>query len=621
MKLNTNRYLMLVVGISLLGLAGPSLAEHEKCSLAPGQAGWLEQHMQKRESGVAVERNRAIKLLRVFLVKYPGAPQRADVLFRLAELYWENAEANFLKHMRSYDQALENFRIGSTKQRPPEPRLDLTASIKIYEEILEKHPDFQHADTVLYLYGFGLNEQGNEQAALAIYRTLIKRYPKSAFVADAHLAIGEYHFAKGEFKIALNSYGHVLNYIDTHLTDLALYKTAWCYFKLGNPKKAAARFKRILNRADELNRQKSGRTDAAAIQLKNEALEDLALTFSESGGAKEAYRFMKQVGGEEYSIGVLRSLGDVFFRQARYLKAVESYRILVERFPLSTESPEHRARIAEAYERAGRMEKALVERRALAQNYGPGSSWAKKNVANKEALAEAERISEESLRFVALYRHKQAQDKRSDKTYQVSAGAYREYLKQFPDRPESAKMHFYLGEVLFKLKNYDKAAKHYEIATATIEDAALKIEASYAAVLSFDQLRKKQGQPKQPPTKKQPLTKSEQGFVQAVDQFARLAPEDKKLPQLRFEQGKTFFYRANYKQASQQLLALVQNHPNDRFAEPAGDLALSEASSRQPSFKTERLSTSRKNREGPPGNTNAWLKNFQSTIWRPRHCF
>ncbi len=68
MKLNTNRCLILVVGIGMLVLAKPSLAEHGKCPLAPGQAGWLEEHMQKRESSVAEERDRAIKLLRVFLV-------------------------------------------------------------------------------------------------------------------------------------------------------------------------------------------------------------------------------------------------------------------------------------------------------------------------------------------------------------------------------------------------------------------------------------------------------------------------------------------------------------------------------------------------------------------------
>jgi len=546
-----------------------------KCPVAPGQPGWLELQMESRESLVGKERNRAIRLLRGFLKQYPEAPQRADVLFRLAELYWENAEARFLDQMSAYDEKLDAFRTGSVKKRPPEPRIDLTASLKIYEEILEKHTDFQHSDTVLYLYGFGLNEQGQEQAALSIYRTLLKKYPKSSFAPDAFLAIGEYHFAKGQFQHALKAYDKVLAHPGSPLTDLALYKTAWCYFKLGKAKRAARRFKKILYRAEQQQAAAGGdRIDAAAVELKKEALEDLALTFSESGGAKEAYRFMEQVGGEEYSIKVLRSLGDVFFRQARYKKAIDSYRILVERFPLAVDAPEHRVRIAEAFERAGMIDKALAERRQIATSCGPGSSWARKHSDKPEAMADAKRIAEESLRYVALYRHKQAQAERSKKAYQASALAYREYLEKFPDSPAGPKMHFYLGEVLFKLKRYAKAAEHYIRASKNLTDKGVRIEAAYAAVLSFDKLRKKFGSGDEPPAKQQELSNPERGFVRAVDEFARLAPEDKKVPQLRFEQGQTFYYRGRYKQAAQQFLALVQNHPQDEYAEPAADLAL-----------------------------------------------
>ncbi len=546
----------------------------EKCPPAPGEPGWLEDRMQEREKNVAKERLRAIELLNGFLAKYPRAPERANALFRLAELYWESSEADFLHKMQAYDAQIDAFRTGALKERPPEPRIDLAKSIGVYEQILEKHTDFDKSDIVLYLYGFGLNEQGNEQAALSIYRTLIKKYPKSSFVADAHLAIGEYLFSKGNYDDALRSYGHVLEHPGTPLEDLALYKTAWCYFKLGNAKEAAKRFKRILYHADE-ERKPGGRVDSSAAELKKEALEDLALTFSESGGAPEAYRFMKQVGGEKYSISVLASLGEVFFRQARYDKAIESYRMLVDKFPFSSENPSIRVKIAEAYERSGKIEKALAERRAVATSYGPGSSWARKNASDEESLRKALRLSEESLRYVALYRHKQAQKSHNDKSYQISAAAYDEYLKMFPKSTQSPKMHFYLGEVLFKLKNYNRAAENYLVAVGKLKDVKLRIEAAYAAVLSFDALRKTSGRPgDEPPAAKQDFTKGEQGFIRAVDEFARLAPGDKKVSQLRFEQGKTCYYRAHFIQAAQRFLSLVQNHPKDSFAPAAADLAL-----------------------------------------------
>ncbi len=561
--------------IPLLLLLVPPARASERCPVAPGQPGWLEQQMVKREDGVVVERRQAIRLLQEFLKEYPDAAERADALFRLSELYWENSEDEFLARMRAYDQALDGFRTGKTATKPEQPRIDLSASLKVYEEILEKHPEFARTDTVMYLYGFGLNEQGDEQAALSIYRVLLKRFPKSSFVPDAHLAIGEYHFAKGHYAAAKNSYEQVLRHPNSPLIDLALYKTAWCHFKEGNAKEAANRFRRVLRRSKEQQLEgKKGRVEASATELEKEALEDLALTFSESGGAKEAYRFMKQVGGQEYSIRVLRQLGEVFFRQARYDEAIDSFRMLVDQFPLARRNPEHHARIADAYQREGKLEEALEEHRALASRYGPGSSWARENAEHQESTREANRLAEISLRFVATYRHKQAQEKNSRQAYLDSSRAYQEYLKLFAQSPQAPRIHFYLGEVLYKLGRFKQAAYQYGQAAGKTQDPGTKKEAAYAAILSFDHLRKQSKKEPEPPAKQQRLEQSEQGFVQAVDEYGRIAPDDQRLPQLRFEVGKVFYYRGHYNRAAQQFLGVVQNHPEDKFAEPAADLAL-----------------------------------------------
>ncbi len=534
--------------------------------------------MQRREAELARQRSRAIELLDAFLARHPAARQRADALYRLAELQWERAEAELLDRMSRYEQELDAFREGKGDRRPPEPRIDLGVSLLVYEEILERHPDFPSTDTVLYLYGFGLNEQGDEEAALGVFRSLLARFPGSSFVPDAHLAIGEHHFAKGRFDAALRSYADVLGHIDSPLYDLALYKTAWCHFKQGNAKEAAEHFKRVLSRSRQRKQtEKTSRPyhlSAPSADLEREALEDLAFTFSEYGGAKEAYRFMEQVGGEEYSIRVLRRLGEVFFRQARYDQAIDSYRMLVGRFPLAENNPEHQSRIAEAFERRGEMEKSLAERRRLAERYGPGSSWVIRHADKPEIVAKAVGLSEEALRFVALYRHKKAQQTQRPNVYREVEKSYREYLKMFPETDQAPTVHFYLGEVLFKLGAFGKAAVHYREAAGTLQDAAQRKDAAYAAVLSCDRLRRAKKRPKEPPAKKQPLDEAERSFAAAVDEFARLAPDDEKLPQLRFEVGRLYYDRGRFAKSAEQLLDLVDRYPKDEYAEPAADLAL-----------------------------------------------
>ena len=129
------------IPLIVLGIAGPLPSPaSEQCPVPPGHPGWREPQLVKREDAVAVERLQAIRLLQDFLKEYPRASERADALFRLSELYWENSEAEFLSRMRNYDQALEDFRTGKLTGRPEQPRIDLTASLKVYEEILEQHP-------------------------------------------------------------------------------------------------------------------------------------------------------------------------------------------------------------------------------------------------------------------------------------------------------------------------------------------------------------------------------------------------------------------------------------------------------------------------------------------------
>jgi TolA-binding protein len=533
----------------------------------------MELQMRKREDAVAAEREKAIARLHEFLQQQPDARERADVLFRLAELLWERSERELLASMRAYEEAIDAFRAGRLRERPSEPRVDLKASIQVYEQILERHPDFAQTDMVLYLYGFALNEQGDEETALSIYRTLLGRFPNSPFAPDAHLALGEYAFSKGRFAEARQAYQRVLDDPQNALYDLAAYKAAWCYFKEGQAQEAALRFREVLRRSRE-RRESGRRVQTAAGDLENEALEDLALTFSESGGAREALRFMSQVGGEEYSIRVLRSLGDVFMRQARYDEAVDAFRNLVDNFPLAEDGPEHQSRVVEALERRGREEEAMKERRRLAERFGPGSSWIAEHRKRQDLVDKAIALAEENLRQVALRRHKQAQEKKDRSIYEVAVAAYQDYLKSFPNAAEAPRMHFYLGETLFQLERFEAAAIHYLDAAEHGRDPALQREAAYAAVLAYDRLRPKKSGPVEPAAREEALASAEAGFVRAVEMLGRIAPQDEKLAALRFECGRIFYARAQFSRAAEQLLALVRHHPKHALAEAAADLAL-----------------------------------------------
>jgi TolA-binding protein len=344
---------------------------------------------------------------------------------------------------------------------------------------------------------------------------------------------------------------------------------------MGQAKTAATGFKHVLDRSrKERANTKNLRAKGQTAYLEKEALEDLAITFSEYGGASEAYRFMQQVGDEQYSIRVLSRLAEVFFRQARFEQAIGSYRLLIKKFPWAEKSPEHQLRIVEAYQHASFVERSLQERRRLAKNYGPQSAWIKKHENKPSVINSALKKTEQSLRFVAIYRHKKAQESKKKDSYKKAQTAYLEYLKYFPDSEHTAQLRYNLGEVMFRLQSYENAASHYAQAAKLQHDPHLRDQAAYASILAFDRWRESNVKPKEPPQKKQALSTAEEGFIQAVETFYKISPADKKIAQLRFEVGQVYYYRGHFQVAAERLLDLVESLPNSSFSEPAADLAL-----------------------------------------------
>src|SRR5262249_44318697 len=205
-------------------------------------------------------------------------------------------------------------------------------------------------------------------------------------------------------------YENVVKYPDSQLYDLALFKTAWCYWKLGDTTRAAERFKQVL----DLGKTRAGRTreeQRRAIELRGEALEYLVELFSEdeSKTAEDAYQFLAQIGGKEYSREVLNRLANAYFDQTRYERAVSAYRFLISLEPMAGEAPDHQKRIVEAYELLGDSGQAIAQVRKLAEDYGPQSAWAKANADRPNTVKHARALAEERLRTLAKTLHADAQ--------------------------------------------------------------------------------------------------------------------------------------------------------------------------------------------------------------------
>src|SRR5262245_15110175 len=94
---------------------------------------------------------------------------------------------------------------------------------------------------------YALMETDNLLGALELYRQILREFPQSRFVPDAHMALAESDFANMNYEAALPEFEQVMQFRDSELYDMALFKSAWCLWRMGQTQNAATRFRQVLD--------------------------------------------------------------------------------------------------------------------------------------------------------------------------------------------------------------------------------------------------------------------------------------------------------------------------------------------------------------------------------------
>jgi TolA-binding protein len=544
----------------------------------------VEALISAKEREVRAARAEGIKLLEDFLRGSPATPETAEALFKLAELTWEEAQADYLDRMGQYQELVAACK--KDRSRCPDlprkqPTLDLSRSQSTYLRLIREYPRFRKLDTVLYLYAFSLRDQGRTQEAIAAFERLLAEYPRSRFRADAWMALAEHRFyERQDFGAAQRAYGRVLKYPRSPLYGLALFKTAWCAWKLGQTDEAARRFKQVLDLGQKA-KDRSAEEQKRAAELSDQALDYLVELFTEddSKTAEDAYGFLSQIGGKDYSQRVLRRFADTVYDQARYERSAQAYLFLISLDRDHPEAPMFQKRVVESYQALGRADRANAEMRRLAIDYGPKSAWAKANSNRPQLVGEARAAAEGFILAQAKGLHGRAQrtEKESrvvDKElYGQAAEAYAFFLDQFPDSAGAAEVRYLRGDVLyFKLGDNRAAGLEYLAVGKSRPVGPNHKDALLNAMSAFEKLR-------QPAAagagrRKREVTDDDRRFAEAADLYATLFPKDKDIVTVIYKNGQFFYDHGDYDEAVKRFGLIIEQHPDSPTAAAAGDRLL-----------------------------------------------
>jgi TolA-binding protein len=346
---------------------------------------------------------------------------------------------------------------------------------------------------------------------------------------------------------------------------------AWCYNHVGKSDKAI----------DTM------RADAADSQsLQDEALRDLVGFFAVEDKTEEAFTYFNRLGDKDLSRRMLKRLASVYFEQGKTELCVQTYRRLIAEDTTSSKAPDYQNEIILAYQKIGQKRETQTEIVLLLETYGKNSDsgWVRANSADQGAVKEAQTYIEKNLRTLALSYHNDAKKlgtgRDAKESYKLAGWGYSTYLKEFPDNKHSYEMRYAYGELLYKLKMYDKAYDQYMAVVKVDPNGKHSKFCAESAVFAADEMIKREEKSSQgaaPPgskTEETPLTEWENNLLLACDQFSKTYPSDKQARSFTYKSAYLLYKHNMFKRARERFRAFIGMDPKSREAEQAANLVL-----------------------------------------------
>lgn len=581
------------------------------------------------------KRDEQIEEIRNLLPRVTGE-QKGELVFRLAELYWQKSQFMYQTEFKTFDDTYQTWVDNGRQGKEPQLEDFLKQSeaykkqaLTNYGYVLENHPEYPRLDEVLYIMAYNEYLAGKKDEAIKNYSKLIRQYPDSEYIPDSYLALGEHYFGENKLDKATKAYqkaydvGRERKKPGTY--RYAQYKLAWCDYNAQEYEKALAKFKDVIEdselaeKADK--KATSGDDKRDAVQLKREALNDMVLTFSQLDAIEEAYDYMKKKSTPQEAYRLTGKLAAIYDTQGKFKQQIAVLRHLINIDPDNVSAPDYQAQIVTGYSKLGNRDAVRKEVTRLVELYRPGSSWWKKNESNTTAVERARTLAENRMRELVTDYHRYAQKFKRVDDYELARDLYGQYLQAFPDSNEAYNLNFYYAEILWDLGQWQDAAEQYDSVVNRDPKGRYTRDCAFNSILAWEKIVKGEAPPARDKEGKLVESKAgkkagevakervviekiqkdkeytavkipfaEEKLANACDAYVRVVPEDVALkdPKLteelivvKFKSAYIFHKYYHFDQAADRFGELIRRWPTSEFARRGADSILDSYAARE----------------------------------------
>jgi TolA-binding protein len=513
-------------------------------------------------------RDTAIAKLRTFVSKYPESPLRAQALFQLGELLVRRADAEF-------DVAQRAAGVDSIAADAP-IRPEYEEAVRYYEDLIRNYPDFADREAAAYTLGtLYTRMQRHTEAAQMFSQVAEPVADSSQYRTEALFRLGDAQFEvaarergdarRAAFARAAAAYEQAVRTAEpqSDLYFLSLYKLGWAYYNQASRtsqdeyRQAVEVFGRLVHEYDQLTPERQ-----AALGLRSESLDYMAIAFTQVGGAEAAQRYFanREAG---FKLPVLQRVAQSLRDQGDFTRAVDAYQAVIREAPTDSLALAAQREVIDIYQnRTLEPEKAQEARLALVEQFAPLSPWGR---ANPNLLDEANAAREEALRHAGQYALNRAQQSRRDRAqYARAAELYGRYVAEYSQSDSAQRVTFLHGEALFGAGEYARAGEAYVNAAYRFDrgDTSIAETAGQNAIVALDSalIRSKTD------------TATQNALFSAIDRYVAAFPGTETAKRALIQKGRRASETERWDAMADAFRTYAERYPNDSFTPSAQKL-------------------------------------------------
>jgi cellulose synthase operon protein C len=510
--------------------------------------------INKLNSSLLEDRSMLLNHILGMLYVYPQSRYTPQLLFRLAELYFDQASDDFDVKLRAYEKRMAEAK-DTAKLAFPE--YDLTKVIDTYDKIIRDYPSGETADDAFFYKALSLQKLGEVEKANDVLVELTNRYPESEYYVEANMNVARYYFehpkiqgGKG-YKLAEETYHKVLYFRDHPQFVQALYSLGWCYYMEDQYDEAIAVFKYLVEEVAldfDVTRMDEKKQVSNPL-LRDEAIDYIAISFDEENRIDDAVKFLQLIGNVDYAAMVLKRVAELRVEDMDYPAAVKAYQRLLQEYPQSIVSPDASVSLIKVYELMNQPDNAMKEREEFFTRYCRGGQW--QQVVWKRDSLLVPRIDSTAI-SIGLYlsdaSYRAADQKKDPAGFAAAAKYYRALVEKYPDDKRASEALWNLAVILDTKVNQsgDAYAEYLKFSTLKSADDQRREQAALNAISIAQRLLP-------------PDTAAEEGklegpalkVIEACNNYRQIFPKGKSLATVQLSEASIYFNRKMYANASE----------------------------------------------------------------------